>query len=322
MTAERWDGADVRWTGPTRRRGEVQLQAGDRAVVVDAGRHHIGSFGGLWSGPGRTQPARAGRGVVIRVADGSELVVSPRHLELVAPDHPLRPEPDGRHADWWLDQLDDWEFGLRVACFVPRSLPAVCRLLHPWEDHVGQPVRWQDVVEVADVANRAELGRRVAGAIYGKEKPVETDPLSEPHEGQLDRHTALALVDTLADATTTPDDVFFAIWHGWGDIPPARFPGAAHLDTPSRGHFLLRGPLEGALASVSASFAGTRPVSGIWWPADRAWFVHSEIDFHWTFIAGPETLLHELERHRRLEVVTTTHDAPANQLDPEAPPLE
>lgn len=317
MTAELWDGADVRWAGPPRRHGRVLLEPGDRAVVVEAGRHHIGSF--VSFGSSRVGSSRAGRGVVIRVADGSELAVSPRHLELVAPDHPLRAEPDGSHADWWLDQLEGRQSGLRVSYFVPRSLPAVCRLLHPWEDQVGERVRWEDVVEVADVVDRAELGRRVAGARYGVARPVETGPYVEPHEGEVDPRSAGALVEVLAGATTTPDDVFFAIWHGWGDIPPTRFPGAAHLDTPARGHFLLRGPLEGALTSVSLSSASNGPVSGIWWPADATWFVHSEIDFTWTFVAGSETLVQELGDHRELEVLPTTHDAPGNQLEPDGP---
>lgn len=150
------------------------------------------------------RPVRAGRG--IRVADGSELAVSPRHLEVVAPDHPLRPESDGRRADWWLEQLDDRHSGLRVSYFVPRRRPAVCRLLH--------------------------LGK------------------------------ARRLVGVMAGETTTPDDVFFAVWHGWGHILPTRFPGAVHLDT-RRGHFLLRGSPEGALTSISASSAAAGPVSGI-----------------------------------------------------------
>lgn len=310
MTAELWNGADVRWTGQPRTRDGVHLQPGDRAVVVDAGRHHIGSFGTLTWGS-----RRPGRGVVIRLADGSEIAVSPRHLELVAPDHPLQPEADGHHADWWLDELDDWGPGLPVACFVPHSLPAVCQLLHPWDDQSGRPVRWDDVVHVADVADRAELARRVVGAQYGKEDPPDTAGFGEPSQGQLDHHTAKTLVDSLAGATTTPDDVFFAVWKGWGDTPPARFPGAARIDTPSRGHFLLHGPLEGALTSVSASPVGPQPVSGIWWPADRAWLLHTEIDFHWTFIAGTEHLVQELAGHPGLEVVPTTHDGRANQLE-------
>lgn len=316
MTAELWDGADVRWTGPPRRRRDgVCMQPGDHAVVVDAGRHHIGSFTTLWFDS--TRPPHAGRGVVIRTADGSEIAVAPRHLELVAPDHPLRPEPDDHYADWWLEQLDDWHPGLPVGCFVPRSLPAVCRLLHPWQDQADRLVRWNDVVAVTDAADRAELARRVSGARYGKETPVNTAALGEPREGQLDLHSATPLIGTLARATTTPDDVFFAVWNGWGDIPPTRFPGAAQLDTPARGHFLLRGPLEGALTSVSASSVGPDPVSGIWWPEDRAWLVHTEVDFDWTFIAGTKTLMQDLGRHRALEVMVTTHDAPANQLDPD-----
>lgn len=203
--------------------------------------------------------------MVIRVVEGSEIAVSPRHRDLVASDHSLRPEPDGHQAGWWLEQLDDWHPGSRVSCFVPRSLPAACRLLHPWQDRAGHPVRREDVVEVVDVADRTDLAHRV------------------------------------------------------GDIPPTRFPGAAQLATPARGHFLLRGPLEGALTPVSASSVSPDPASGIWWPANRAWLVHTETHFDWTFIAGTETLVHDLRRHRALEVLSTTHDAVANEVDPDAP---
>ncbi|MDQ3431404.1 MAG: hypothetical protein M3467_04130, partial [Actinomycetota bacterium] len=65
------------------------------------------------------------------------------------------------------------------------------------------------------------------------------------------------LVELLQAATTTPDDVFFAVCTGWGDVPPQRFPGAALIDAPGREHFLLRGPLPGALVPVAVS--GDRP---------------------------------------------------------------
>lgn len=112
--------------------------------------------------------------------------------------------------------------------------------------------------------------------------------------------------------------MLFAIWVGWGDIPVQRFPGAARLDTRARGHFLLRGPLHGALTSISASSVGARPVSGIWWPADRAWFVHTEIDFPWTFLAGSTDLVEEADRRTDLETIRTTFHAIANQLEPQS----
>jgi hypothetical protein len=89
-----------------------------------------------------------------------------------------------------------------------------------------------------------------------------------------------------------------------------RFPGAARIGTPNRGHFLLRGPLVGVLSSVAAS-GHRQSTSGLWWPADRAWFVATEIDHEWTFVAGQQSLIDQLQADRRLEVVTTALDAPA-----------
>lgn len=123
------------------------------------------------------------------------------------------------------------------------------------------------------------------------------------------------LVELLQAATTTPDDVFFAVCTGWGDVPPQRFPGAALIDAPGREHFLLRGPLPGALVPVAVS--GDRPVSGLRWPADRAWFVATEIDFEWTFVAGTEDL-DRLAVHPQLEATRTSPDSVANLPDEDA----
>jgi hypothetical protein len=262
-----WEGADVRWVGSARRRRGVNLQPGAHAVVVDAGRHRLTSFAPLASVAGRS--SRPTRGVGIRLDDGTVVRVARRHLEPVAPKHPLGPEPDGAVAGWWLEQLAPWGLpGISVAALVPSSFPAVVRVLHPGD--------------------------------------------SAESEGELDEVTANGLVDLLSDATATPDDVFVAVWTGWGDIPVQRFPGAAYLDTEARGHFLLRGPLNGVLTSITAGNIA-RPVSGLWWPADRAWFVATEIDFPWTFVAGSEALVDRLISDPRLATVRTSFNASANQ---------
>ncbi len=120
----------------------------------------------------------------------------------------------------------------------------------------------------------------------------------------MDQTTASTLVDVLTEETTTPYDVFVAVWEGWGDVPPQRFPGAARLDTQARGHFLVRGPLRGVLWSVAASNRH-RPAAGLWWPADRAWFVSTEIDYEWTFVAGTGELVDRLVNDDRVEVART-----------------
>ncbi len=134
----------------------------------------------------------------------------------------------------------------------------------------------------------------------------------EASTGELDELTASALVEVMGTATTTPDDVVVAVWEGWGDVPVQRFPGAARLDTQARGHFLLRGPLTGVLASVSASGLD-RPTAGLWWPADRTWFVATEIDFEWTFVAGEPSLIERLVGDPRLEAAPTTFNTAAGR---------
>jgi hypothetical protein len=95
-----------------------------------------------------------------------------------------------------------------------------------------------------------------------------------------------------------------------GGIPVQRFPGAARIGTPNRGQFLLRGPLVGVLSSVAAS-GHRRSTSGLWWPADRAWLVATEIDHEWTFVADQPSLIDQLHADPWLEVVPTAFDAPA-----------
>jgi hypothetical protein len=69
--------------------------------------------------------------------------------------------------------------------------------------------------------------------------------------------------------------------------------------------------LTGVLVSAAAS-GFDRPTAGLWWPADRAWFVATEIDLEWTFVAGNPELIKCLQQDLRLEVVETTFDATAN----------
>lgn len=307
--AELWTGADARWTGPDLTEGEHRMSRGDRAVVVDAGRHHVRSFSVLGRGT-----RRARKGVVIRVRDEVDIEVDPRQLEVIAPDHPLRPENDGGAAAWWLDQLEPYDLPLTITSFVPRGLDSVARVLHPWRDSQGEPARWAQVADELDVESVMDLAKRYVDVVYGDADRDVLAPYDAPEEGHLDQETAEVLVELLAEATSTPDDVYVAVWEGWGDTPPARFPEAARLPTDARGHFLLRGPLEGVLMPVSAAPMGRQPASGIWWPADRSWFVHTEVDFPWTFVAGDTDLARAVHQHPRVEAQATRHEASANTL--------
>lgn len=313
-----WRGAEVEWVGPARRCGGVPLRRGDRGVVVEPGRWDVGSVavlavGGPWSPGRRARRTRRGR-ITVRF-DGGTVRARRDELALVAADHPLRPHADGTVADWWLAALEPWGDAPSVAAFVPRVFPTVTRVLHPFDDlDHGGPAAWDEVVAATPgVDRRSVLTRQVRGATTG-ERPPWRERFGEPAEGRLPAAVAAALVELLRPRTTTPDDVLVAIWGGWGDAPPASVPGAATVATPHRGHVLLRGPLDGVLTPVGIHPEPGTATSGLWWPADRAWFVVTEVDDVWTYVAGDTALAADLEGRAELETVPTSFDEPATEL--------
>jgi hypothetical protein len=122
------------------------------------------------------------------------------------------------------------------------------------------------------------------------------------------------LTRVLSTHTSTPDDCFFALWDGLGDIdgspsvallrdpwardtgdatdpavPPA-FPeevmAGPRVEIPSRTYLLFRGALGEAGDWGAADLAPRNPRTinspNLMWPADHAWFVATEIDMPWT----------------------------------------
>lgn len=221
----------------------------------------------------------------------------------------MRPEPDGSHADWWLDTLEPWgREVLEVGQLVPPSFPAVCQVLHPFVGVDDTPIRWAELARRAGFASVRDLD----ATRQGLSLPAADDAQVSASRGEVDEPTARALVEVLTASTSAPDDVFVAFWGGWGDLPAERFPGAGRVATEARGHHLLRGPLRGVLEPVTAPPFGRRP-DGLWWPADRAWFVTTEIEFEWTFVAGPVTLIDRLRADERLEVAGVSFASPATR---------
>jgi hypothetical protein len=305
---------------------EVRLRAGARAVVVDPGRY---VKPGTLLAVASDVPYAAPEGVLVQLESAERIDVPRDELELVWPEHPCRGEPDAGHAQWLLDTLDNWQVTYAVSAFVPRTCEAVACVLHPvlatrvtsppgtWPVEARrESLRWEQVVTMLDLDGRKAL----FDALWGEEsldlQRVAYEGhgrLQNPDEGQLDAQTMRALVDELANATTTPNDVFYLVWEGWGGDPWDRFPAAAHVpdrNLSGRESRLLRGPLEGALQPIDPNgFQGETMDPMIWWPADRAWVVHSEIDFAWTLVAGSGALVDALLMRDDLEVIRTTFDA-------------
>ncbi|WP_407342012.1 hypothetical protein [Pengzhenrongella phosphoraccumulans] len=198
----------------------------------------------------------------------------------------------------WLAPLLGGSFGA-VARTVPRVFGAYARLLHPAHDEDDRPVRWSDVA--------ARTGRRVHAtaqwdALVRWRGPSAEDgrwPGGEPRIGNLEVDPLVALCDVLGRHTTTPDDCYFCLWEGFGQLHGSPAP---RVSLPGREYLLLRGRLSAVedLARFDGDLPGTQSPQ-LFWPADRAWCVATEIDFDSTLVGGSAELIADLLRTPSLE---------------------
>nr|KEP23763.1 hypothetical protein DA06_05000 [Georgenia sp. SUBG003] len=198
---------------------------------------------------------------------------------------------------------------------VPSGYEAYARLLHPVEFHDGrrEPTTWARVAEIT--------GRHVHPTVQWHSLIGTTDPWGrsapgwpdgQPEQGNLALAPLQTLCDALAPHTTTPEDCYFALWSGWGQLtggrawvrmtpdgsgdgvepPPlltARERAAPQVHLPGRDYHLFHGPLSAAAAL--ARYGGPDQVwptqsPNLIWPADHAWCVGTEIDLDSTLVGG------------------------------------
>jgi hypothetical protein len=219
----------------------------------------------------------------------------------------LRHEPDVSAADWFTESSDPWT---QLCSIGPSGFPAYARLFHP-----GDP----DEDEPEDSDSRGEPDR---------------DELQN-REGDLPAQTLRRLLMVLARHTTTPQDCFFALWEGFGDIHgspavsvytagrrpwfggrktsptvPAAFPqqvlDGPRMSIPARDYLLFRGPLGQAGQWGAADLLPGHPrrinSPNLMWPADHSWFVATEIDLPWTGVGGTTELVEHLLADPSLDV--------------------
>lgn len=174
-------------------------------------------------------------------------------------------------------------------------------------------------------------------------------PTDEPITGSLDPMQLGRLSVLLAEHTNTPEQCHYALWEGtgktprsWDSVPRFRLPGRTHwLFAPVAVTEVPRCSIE---LEVSGNEEQAREPDGIrglmvfgrskrpqdsydwvrwqrehgfvqspswWWPEDRAWVVHSEVDYDSTLIGGTRALANELIGDLGLECLEVT---PATSL--------
>lgn len=250
----------------------------------------------------------------------------------------LRREPDTAVGDWAIAGAGEWH---TVGCVVPAVFPDYARVFHPaWRryraaygDRLGLPspelglsgsaeVRWSEVA--------AANGRTVHPAMEwasitgswryhwgGDTQPGLWD--CPPEEGSLSQRQVAELASLLARHTSTPHECVFAIWEGFADLP-AEFAEAPKLPMPHRSMVLLGGPLSSATASFASNGYTYRSAS-LWWPADRAWCVGTDVDLRSSYVGASIAGVEELINDPKLEAMRVTAEqrltADADQVNPE-----
>jgi len=87
------------------------------------------------------------------------------------------------------------------------------------------------------------------------------------------------------------------MWEGFGGLDNGVI--RERLRLPKRNYLLYTGGVARALESPMPFDQSPN----LWWPKDRAWFVASEIDFAWTYVGGPQSLIAAVLSDSRLEVL-------------------
>lgn len=221
----------------------------------------------------------------------------------------LRWEPNVGAAAWFTDAEADWA---QLSCLGPPGYPRYARVLHSFEPD-GDRHSVEDLVSL---------------------------------EGRIDAATLGMLLPVLAAHTSTPGDCLFGLWDGWGmhgsafsvleigsgpvlqrlrtsrredrpvPVPQAAFSAdvlnGPRVRIPHRGYLLFRGPLVEAGQWPVNTLASGQPWPlenpQLMWPADRAWFVATDVDQPWTGIGGSPELIADLVNTRGLDVLRTGYD--------------
>lgn len=218
----------------------------------------------------------------------------------------LTPAPGRDHVAWVAEAMARRD---GVALVVPDGLDEYVRIHH--RIHNGE--RWADFAP-------EYLVRGVEMYEYVGTKLEFIDG-----DGNLDADDVDALVPLLGERTSTPDRCHYALWGGWGWVhrgsitawtPGQDSDGAASVERAledamrpvwtfaascpvepwwgGRDMILFDGPLDAVVTIGHVTpfeSAIDRQCPQWWWPDDRAWFVGTEIDHAWTYVAGSRSLV-------------------------------
>ena len=213
--------------------------------------------------------------------------------------------------DWIARSLH--EFGKDVGSVILSDYSKYVRIMHPIslrsvEDHSRRSMRWSELAALRSqtlgsaLRELADL-RTPAFTVDGEAFSVDHSPV-----GSLTENLSKMLGRQLAMHTATPSSCYFALWEGWMTSLTL---AAANLtrDINRRRYVLFHGRVDEAARSFEPDEYRFRSAN-LWWPEDRAWIVATDIDFHWTYVAGSAECIAQILRSDAFEAYPTRPSEP------------
>ena len=222
----------------------------------------------------------------------------------------------------WVEEGFSTDFA-SVGSLVPDRYESCARVLHPAWDESDRMVRWTTVAEWAGRVHHSVM------SFEGISSPAPGHGVSmppwcrDPEHGAMEEEVSVELAALLAQFTATSQECYFGVWEGYGQYSggiamitsegrggrlgtPRDIRRARRIKGVGRNYLLYRGRLED-ITGFYANFLSEPP--NIWWPADRAWFVSTDIDLDSTYVGGSQQCINALLRHPVLEAVPAEYRA-------------
>jgi hypothetical protein len=196
-----------------------------------------------------------------------------------------------------------------VGSLVPAVFEAYARVVHPAVRYEGDDdveVSWAEVA--AHNRTAAHPLMQWDALTHG---PVDSQPPvwdDGPSEGHLPVGVGRRLADVLARQTTTAAECLFGRWDGFGydlvdpDVPPRL------LLRGGRDVVLVRGTVEDAVRNLAPE--PHEQSANLWWPADQAWCVVTDVDLRSSYVGGSAACVAELLAAEGIEALPAAPEDP------------
>jgi hypothetical protein len=212
-------------------------------------------------------------------------------------------------AEWLGEALRRWSRAgiAHVATLVPAGYPAYGRILHRAGTTGPEFVRWSEIAATTGRSLGAQTQYQDVVAWFpDADHQSPPEPWGEPEPGSLRPFECAAVAEVLTRHTATPDDCWFCIWEGYGTnwmVLNRLAERAPRVALEHRNCLLFRGPVAAATSFGAGPFFQSPT---LWWPADHAWCVASELDIYSTYVAATSSAVRALIEHPELEVLECT----------------